>query len=222
MQLIILLHFKLPLILASILRNHPPFNFGLKIFILCPRFLFSTLDMYLDHDTIGLVDGKIKKVVAAFGEEILQADGEVDRPKLGQFVFSDPAMRQVLNRLLAPYISSGIFQEILKLRLRGHKVIALDIPLLFEAKMGKWTRPILRRLMARDRTNKEDARNRMNAQMPLDLKRSKADGVIDNTGSLEDLNEPLTWTEFAHSRQGALLAFLSITVGVQAFRKASL
>ncbi|XP_056170666.1 dephospho-CoA kinase-like isoform X1 [Syzygium oleosum] len=195
------------------------------------------------RDALKKGTGGWKKVVAAFGEEILQANGEVDRPKLGQIVFSDPAKRQVLNRLLSPYISSGIFREILKLWLKGHKVIVLDIPLLFEAKMDKWTKPIvvvwvdpetqLQRLMARDRTNEEDARNRINAQMLLDLKRSKADIVIDNTGSLEDLNEqfrkalfqvtrPLTWTEFALSRQGALLALFSITIGVLAFRKASL
>jgi dephospho-CoA kinase len=42
--------------------------------------------------------GGWKKVVAAFGEDILQADGEVDRPRFGQIVFSDPAKRQLLNR----------------------------------------------------------------------------------------------------------------------------
>ena len=68
--------------------------------------------------------------------------------------------------------------------------------------------------MARDVINEEDARNRINAQMSLDLKRSQANIVIDNSGSLEDLEEqfqkvlaqvtrPLTWTEFWLSRQGA-------------------
>lgn len=42
--------------------------------------------------------GGWKKVVATFGEDILQANGEVDRAKLGQIVFSDPAKRQLLNR----------------------------------------------------------------------------------------------------------------------------
>ena len=42
--------------------------------------------------------GGWKKVVAAFGEDILQGDGEVDRPRLGQIVFSDPSKRQLLNR----------------------------------------------------------------------------------------------------------------------------
>ncbi|KAK2983779.1 hypothetical protein RJ640_017182 [Escallonia rubra] len=143
--------------------------------------------------------GGWKKVVAAFGEDILLENGEVDRPKLGQVVFSDPAKRQLLNRLLAPYISSGILVEVLKLWMKGCKVIVLDIPLLFEAKMDKWTKPIivvwvdpeiqLQRLMARDRTTVEEAKNRINAQMPLDKKRAKADIAICNNGSLDDLNE---------------------------------
>ncbi|KAK4770362.1 hypothetical protein SAY87_030894 [Trapa incisa] len=184
--------------------------------------------------------GGWKKVVAAFGEEILQDDGEVNRPKLGQIVFSDASKRQILNRLLAPHISSGIIKEVLRLWLKGSKIIVLDIPLLFETKMDRWTNPTivvwvdletqLQRLVARDKSTDEDARNRIEAQMPLDLKRSKADIVIDNTGSLEDLNErfkevlfevarPLTWKEFTLSRQGVLLALFSIFVGVMALKK---
>ncbi|KAM0990398.1 hypothetical protein ACFX2C_008921 [Malus domestica] len=60
-----------------------------------------------------------KKVVLAFGEDILQPNGEVDRPILGQIV------------------------EILKLWMKGCKVIILDVPLLFEAKMDKWSKPIV-------------------------------------------------------------------------------
>ncbi|KAL7172169.1 hypothetical protein ACSBR2_031792 [Camellia fascicularis] len=193
------------------------------------------------QDVLKKGTGGWKKAVEAFGEDILQENGQVDRPKLGRIVFSDPDKRQLLNRLLAPYISSGIFWEILKLWLKGCKVIVLDIPLLFEAKMDKWTKPIivvwidpetqLQRLMARDRTSVEDARNRIQAQMPLDVKITQADIVIDNTGSLEELNErfqkvvvqvtkPLTWTEFALSRQGALVAFISVFVGVIICRKA--
>ncbi|KAJ4727642.1 dephospho-CoA kinase family [Melia azedarach] len=194
----------------------------------------------VSRDVLKKGTGGWKKVVAAFGEDILLPNGEVDRAKLGQIVFSDSAKRQLLNRLLAPYISSGIFLEILKLWIKGCKVIVLDVPLLFEAKMNKWTKPIivvwvdpdtqLRRLMARDRTSEEDARNRINAQMPLDIKRNKADIVIDNTGSLDDLNEqfrkvlfevtrPLTWTEFWLSRQGAVSALVSVIVGVLVCRK---
>ncbi|KAK4486841.1 hypothetical protein RD792_006567 [Penstemon davidsonii] len=172
--------------------------------------------------------GVWRKVLAAFGEDILLPSGEVDSPKLGQIVFTDPDKRQLLNRQLAPHISSRIIIEMFKLWIKGCKIIVLHVPLLFEAKMCKWTKPIifvwvntdtqLQRLMARDGTTAEEASSRINAQMSLDLKRDKADIVIDNSGSLEDLNEqfrevlvhvknPLTWTEFGLSRDGALTAF---------------
>ncbi|KAG6427534.1 hypothetical protein SASPL_111780 [Salvia splendens] len=184
--------------------------------------------------------GGWRKVVAAFGNEILLPSGEVDRPKLGQIVFNDPDKRQLLNRLLAPYISTGILLEVFKLWLKGCKTITLDVPLLFEANMDKWTKPIivvwvdpqtqLERLMSRDGTTAEEANSRINAQMPLDLKKTKADVVIDNSGSLDDLNErfrealadvkrPLTWAEFGLCRDGALVAFVSILCCVIVCRK---
>jgi len=128
-----------------------------------------------------------------------------------------------------------------KLWLKGYRVIVLDVPLLFEAKIDKFTKPIIvvwvdpetqiQRLLARDKSSEEDGRNRVNAQMPLDVKRSKADIVIDNTGSLDDLNEqfqnvlvrvtgPLTWYEFWRSRQGVSIIFASFTSGVVLCMKA--
>jgi len=67
---------------------------GVKTVFSFLEFLDSLLCL---QDVLKKGTGEWKKVVAAFGEEILQADGEVDKPKLGQIVFSDPAMRQVLN-----------------------------------------------------------------------------------------------------------------------------
>ncbi|KAK6937408.1 Dephospho-CoA kinase [Dillenia turbinata] len=65
--------------------------------------------------------------------------------------------------------------------------------------MDKWTRPIivvwvdpetqLQLLMARDKTSEEDARNRIKSRMHLDLESDKADRIIENTRSIEDLNE---------------------------------
>ncbi|QHN84710.1 Dephospho-CoA kinase [Arachis hypogaea] len=74
------------------------------------------------RDALKKGSGGWKKVVAAFGEEILLENGEVNRPMLGQIVFSDPDKRQFLNRLLAPHISSGIFWEVVKLWLKGYKI----------------------------------------------------------------------------------------------------
>ncbi|KAM3302487.1 dephospho-CoA kinase [Capsicum chacoense] len=186
--------------------------------------------------------GGWKKVVAAFSEDILLDNGEVDRAKLGQIVFAVPEKRQLLNRLLAPFISRGILMEVIKLWIKGCSIIVLDVPLLFEAKMDKWTKPIvviwvdpetqLQRLMTRDGSTEEEAKSRINAQMSLDLKRSKADIVIDNTSSLEALHEqfqkvlteitkPLTWIEFMLSRNGAFLALFSTFVSVAIFKKSS-
>ncbi|EFH39939.1 predicted protein [Arabidopsis lyrata subsp. lyrata] len=175
-----------------------------------------------------------KRVVAAFGEEILLPSREVDRPKIGQIVFSSDSKRQLLipklllclsrYRLMAPYISSGIFWEILKQWVSGAKVIVVDIPLLFEVKMDKWPN-LLWLLMERDGLSEEDARNRVMAQMLLDSKRSKADVVIDNNGSLDNLHQqfdnvlfeirkPLTWIEFWRSRQGAFSVLGSVILGL--------
>ena len=128
--------------------------------------------------------------------------------------------------LLAPHISSGIFWEIAKLWMKGCKVIVLDIPLLFETKMDRWTNPVIvvwvnpetqiERLMSRDGCSEEQAQNRINAQLALDWKKSEADIVIDNSGSLDDtkqqfqevlrkVSEPLTWKERLRSRDGLYL-----------------
>ncbi|XP_057838321.2 dephospho-CoA kinase [Cryptomeria japonica] len=177
------------------------------------------------HAALRKDTGGWKKVVATFGQDILQENREVDRARLGQIVFADPAKRQLLNKALAPYIGFGIYWEIAKLWLKGSETIVLDVPLLFEAKMDWLTKPIivvwvepetqLQRLMARDGTSEEQALNRINSQMPLDLKRGKADIVIDNSGSLEATKDqihdislkitgPLTWKEYMRSRRGVL------------------
>ena len=137
--------------------------------------------------------------------------------------------------LLAPHISFGIFWEILKLWINGHTVIIADIPLLFETKMDRWTDPVIvvwvdpkiqiERLMSRDGCSEEQAQSRINAQLALDWKKSEADIVIDNSGSLDDTKEqfqevlkqvdgPLTWKERMMSRDGIVSIVLCTTAGV--------
>ncbi|KAL0916372.1 hypothetical protein M5K25_013876 [Dendrobium thyrsiflorum] len=175
-----------------------------------------------------------RKVATAFGDDILLENGEINRSRLGQIVFSDPAKRQLLNRLLAPHISSGIFWEIMKLWVKGCKVVVLDIPLLFETKIDRRTKPVivvwvnpetqLQRLMARDGISEEEARNKINAQTSLDWKKTKADIVIDNSGSIEDtrtqfqnvlkqVTASLSWKEFAFSRESVAVVLFSLFIG---------
>ncbi|XP_026664886.2 dephospho-CoA kinase isoform X2 [Phoenix dactylifera] len=161
------------------------------------------------HDVVRKGTGGWKKVVAAFGNDILLENGEIDRARLGQIVFSDSTKRQLLNRLLAPYISSDIFWEVMKLWLKGSKV---------------------QRLVARDGIPEEQARNKINAQTALDWKKTKADIVINNSGTIEEtelqfqevlnqVSRPLTWKELALSREGVFWVFLSAIVGVLVVQK---
>lgn len=123
--------------------------------------------------------------------------------------------------------------------MKGTKVIIMDIPLLFEAKLDRWTKPIvvvwvdpetqLQRLVERDGISQEQATNRINAQMALDWKRTKADIVIDNSRSLDETREQfrrvliqvtksLTWVEFTLSRSGAFCVLASVIVSVLGWR----
>lgn len=88
----------------------------------------------------------------------------------------------------------------------------------------------IQRLIARDGISEEQARNRIEAQMPLDLKREKADLVIDNSGSLEEtkvqfeqvlsrVKSPLSLKESVFSRDGFISVLLSVVVGVIIIKK---
>ena len=122
----------------------------------------------------------------------------------------------------------------------GCEVIVLDIPLLFETKMDRWTKPVivvwvdpetqLQRLMARDGISEEQARNRIEAQTSLDWKKTKADIVIDNSGSREEtraqfedvlyqVTRPLTWKELARSRKGVTWILVSGALGALIIHK---
>lgn len=137
--------------------------------------------------------------------------------------------------LLAPHISCGIFWEILKLWAKGCLVIVVDIPLLFETKMDRWTGPVvvvwvdpktqIDRLMSRDGCDQEQAQGRIDSQLALDWKKSEADIVIDNSGLLDDTKEqfqeilkqvsgPLTWKERMMSRDGLLSIVVCTAAGV--------
>uniref|UniRef100_M8BRM3 Dephospho-CoA kinase n=1 Tax=Aegilops tauschii TaxID=37682 RepID=M8BRM3_AEGTA len=98
-----------------------------------------------------------------------------------------------------PVVDADVVARILKLWVKGCLVIVVDIPLLFETKMDRWTDPVvvvwvdpktqIERLMSRDGCGQEQAQSRIDAQLALDWKKSEADIVIDNSGSLDDTKE---------------------------------
>ncbi|KAG6554375.1 hypothetical protein Mapa_004292 [Marchantia paleacea] len=185
------------------------------------------------HDVLRKGTRGWKRVVGIFGRDILLESGEVNRARLGEIVFADPAKRKQLNKALEPFIAFGLWWEIFKHWLYGTYVVVLDVPLLFEAKLTWITKLIVvvwvdretqeARLLKRDHLPEEQARNRINAQLPLEVKRDKADIVIDNTGTLENtklqvdklfttINAPFTVKEFLLSRTGVLCSFTGVVI----------
>ena len=147
-------------------------------------------------------------MVDAFGEEILQADGELDRKGLGNRIFADPAARARLGMIIGPAILREIAERVEAARASGAGLVLVDIPLLLESRARTplapgepprttadlvsevvvvWAPEALQieRQVERDGATRDHALERIRAQLPIDEKRALADHVIDNSGSLE-------------------------------------
>lgn len=121
-------------------------------------------------------------------------DGEISRPKLGARVFSNDKDKSSLEAIIHPYVLKRM-KEMIDTTKEG--LIFLDIPLLFEAHMEDLCDEIwviyvsenlqLERLMNRNQLTQQEALIRMNAQMSIEEKRKKADVVIDNSTTLDNL-----------------------------------
>lgn len=144
----------------------------------------------------------LKALVAAFGEEILTED-RLNRKKLGEIVFNDPAKRQLLDRLLDGYLRGAITDQIKDAAKRAPLVVA-DIPLLYEADYQQYMDQVavvyipkelqLTRLMQRDHLTEEAALQRMKSQLSIEEKRQKADFLFDNQGTREEMRQQvLRW-----------------------------
>jgi dephospho-CoA kinase len=136
------------------------------------------------------------QIVAEFGRDVLQPDGRLDRARLAEIVFPDPAKRKRLEAITHPAIRARFERIMADLERQGFDGILIwDAALLVESgghnKMDKvvvvTTDPAtqLKRLMARDGSTEEAARARTASQMPLAVKARAADYVIDNSGTRE-------------------------------------
>jgi dephospho-CoA kinase len=155
----------------------------------------------LDADPLGhalLEPGQATygEVVAAFGKDILDSYGNVNRAKLGALIFGDAEKRARLNQILHPRILAVVQKWFAALdEPDGPEFAVVEAALLVEAnyteKLDKlivcWCRPEqqMERLLQRGLSEPE-AQQRVAAQMPLDEKRKKAHVVIDCSGSFEE------------------------------------
>lgn len=138
----------------------------------------------------------LRQIVARFGAEVLRPGGELDRVVLSNLIFADPQARQALNDMLHPAIADLSQQRLAELNVAAGNLVVYESPLLFEAGAEGRVDKILvvtvdpqqqlLRLMQRDTIDERTARSRIATQMPQDEKISRADFVIDNSGTPED------------------------------------
>jgi len=145
----------------------------------------------------------VAELAREFGPGILDASGALDRKALGAIVFADESARLRLNQIVHPQVGAEFAKRLAAAIEAKARLIVLDIPLLFEGReSGKgsaasrnvettvavWVPEAVQieRQIARDRCTRDEALQRMRAQLPLDRKRELADHVIDNSGSLAD------------------------------------
>jgi dephospho-CoA kinase len=143
----------------------------------------------------------LKKIAEAFGEEVLTENGELDRKKLGSIIFNDEEKRQLLNSIIHPAIRKEMLRQRDEYLEKGEKTVIMDIPLLFESKLQHFVDKILvvsvsedvqlERLMKRNQLTEEEAKARIQSQLPLSVKEQGADAVINNNGSIEETRKQL-------------------------------
>lgn len=137
------------------------------------------------------------QIIEAFGEEILQPNGELDRVKLGAIVFIDEMQRQLLNSIVHPLVIEAQNEWLTKQERENPRSIAIiEAALMIESGgYNRFSKLIvvwcdidiqLKRLMLRNNLSEAEALGRINAQMPQEEKKRYADFMIDTSESFED------------------------------------
>lgn len=170
----------------------------------------TTVTEYIRHMGVPVIDADdisraltapggaaLPAIRAAFGSCVFRDDGTLDRKTLAERVFSDGVSRIQLNGIIHPKVIDIIKAQMDAWASEGAHIAVVSVPLLFEAGMqGMFDRTLLiatpretqlTRVMARDALDVADARKRVDAQLPLDEKRLRADDVIENDGDPETL-----------------------------------
>jgi dephospho-CoA kinase len=137
------------------------------------------------------------RVVEAFGVEILDSAGEIDRKKLGAIVFENQPFLETLEGIVHPQVIRQILAKLdIMEKEQRHTKVVVDASLMIESGFYKSFKPLvvvtckleqqMERLIARNGLSESQARRRISLQVPLEQKLRFADHVIDNSGTLEN------------------------------------
>lgn len=149
------------------------------------------------HQAMRAGTAVFRAIVQEFGPEVVGEDGEIDRRALGRRVFADPDALARLNALVHPAVRQRLLERVEAAKRRGERAIVLEVPLLYESGFSDLVDEVwlvdadaslqeerLRRLRG---LSQEEARLRIRAQLPGEVKRRLAHVVIDNRGDLASL-----------------------------------
>jgi dephospho-CoA kinase len=139
----------------------------------------------------------LARIAEEFGREVLQADGTLDRKKLGAVVFGDAARRKRLEAITHPAIRDRFLRRLAELEARGFDgIVFWDAPVMIETGGHKAMDRLVvvtadavtqaERLRARDAIDAAEAERKIGSQMPVAEKAKLADYVIDNSGDRAD------------------------------------
>lgn len=141
-------------------------------------------------------------IVNQFGEDVLDGSGFIDRKTLGEIVFSDPARRLDLEKIVWPATRELTLALLKKETERGTEVVVVEVPKLFESGWDKvadvvWTveaplSVVSQRVKRRSGMSKSDTRARVAAQLTRQDRVARADIAIENGATLEDLRNQIS------------------------------
>lgn len=140
----------------------------------------------------------LAEIVKYFGHECISKAGELDRKKLGEIIFSDDKKRKKLEIILHPRIIASAFRKAYELFLKGFNPVLFEAALLIETRMQNNLNGVIvvlspeetriDRIIARDGLTREEAFARIRAQISDDERRKAATWIIENNGSVQDLD----------------------------------
>ena len=145
----------------------------------------------------------LQEIIQNFGDDILLEDGELNRRKLANIIYSNPEKRDELNNITFKYIKNEIKEQIAK---SNNNIIAIDAPLLLEANLQEICDKTIavisedrnlqiKRIIKRDNIDKEHAIARLNAQHPNEFYIKNCDNTLINDETLEQQIEKLLSSE---------------------------
>lgn len=164
------------------------------------QFLKSLGAAHIDADEIsraltGENGEALQEIRERFGDGAFREDGTLDRARMAEFIFSNEAARRALEGILHPLVQRTMLRQMDEAAERGDRIVILDVPLLFETGMDAlcdecWTLYVdretqIERVMARDGLDRDQAEARIDSQMSVEERNTRATRAINTDRPIE-------------------------------------